>query len=137
MIEKLLNKLNKVKTTGSGNWLACCPAHNDKNPSMTVAHLHDGRILIHCFTGCSTEDILEAIGLEFKDLFPERLTDHGKPIRRPFPAADVLEAVSNETMIVAITADRLFNNKDITAGDWARLRLASTRILAARDLAIG
>jgi len=136
-IDTLLSRLYKVKKTGSGNWLACCPAHDDKNPSMTIAEKADGVILINCFAGCVTLDILGAVGLEFADLYPEKLADHIKPLRKPFPAADVLEALSTETLIVAMTADRMFDDKDMTAGDWERLRLASQRIMAGRSLANG
>jgi len=136
-IDNIISRLRKSKRTGDQTWIACCPAHEDKNPSMTLRELPDHRVLMHCFTGCSVEDILGAIGVSFDELFPEKLMDHGKPLRRPFPAADVLEAVSNETLIVAMTADRLANEKDISVGDWQRLRVASQRILAARDMANG
>ena len=135
--DTLLSRLNKVKKTGNGNWLSCCPAHQDKSPSMTISEKPDGRILIHCFVGCTPLDILAAVGMEFSDLFPEKLSDHIKPLRKPFPAADVLEALSTETLIVAMTADRMFNDKDMTVGDWERLRLASQRILAGRSLVNG
>ena len=55
-IDTLLSRLYKVKKTGSGNWMACCPAHDDKNPSMTIAEKADGVILINCFAGCVTLD---------------------------------------------------------------------------------
>ena len=32
----------------------------------------DGKILLHCHGGCQTEDILSAMGLTMKDLFPRR-----------------------------------------------------------------
>ena len=136
-IDKLLSRLEKVKQTGGGIWSASCPAHQDKSPSLRITEKPDGRILIHCFAECAPLDILMAVGLEFSDLFPERLVDHISPLRKPFPAADVLEALSTETLIVAMTADRMFNNKDMTVGDWNRLRVASQRILAGRDIANG
>jgi hypothetical protein len=135
--ENFLSRLSKVKKTGNGRWLACCPAHQDRSPSMSVKEESDQRVLIHCFAGCSPSDILDAVGMTFEELFPEKLMEHGKPIRKPFPAADVLEALSTETWIVSMTADRLANDQDITVGDWQRLRLASKRIQAGRDLANG
>ncbi len=136
-IDKLLSRLEKVKQTESGIWSASCPAHQDKSPSLRITEKPDGRILIHCFAECETLDVLAAVGLEFTDLFPEKLSDCIKPLRKPFPAADVLEALSTETLIVAMTADRMFNDKDMTVGDWDRLRVASQRILAGRDIANG
>lgn len=133
-IDNLLSRLHKVKKTGPDRWLACCPAHEDKTPSMAIRELGDGRILIHDFAGCSVEAILDAVGLSFDDLFPERLMDHGKPLSRPFNAHDVLEALSMESMIVSVTTSKLVNERDITVGEWERLKLANQRISAARDL---
>ncbi len=136
-IDNLLSRLDKVKKTGGDSWIACCPAHKDRSPSMTLREDPDGRILIHCFAECEPLAILEAVGLSFSDLFPEKLGSNFKPLRRPFPAADVLEALSTETLIVYITADRLAKGLEIYPGELARVELASQRILAGRDLANG
>lgn len=136
-VDILLSRLDKVKRTGNGNWMACCPSHDDRSPSLAIGEKLNGVILINCHAGCVTLDILGAVGLEFADLYPEKLADHIKPLLKPFPAADVLEALSTETLIVAMTADRMFNDKDMTVGDLKRLRLASQRIMAGRSLANG
>jgi hypothetical protein len=136
-IDNLLSRLDKVKKTGNGNWLACCPAHDDKTPSMAIKEDANGRILIHCFPGCQSIDILEAVGLKFSDLFPEKLSDHIKPLRKPFPAADVLEALSTEALLVHIAADRLSKGEILDSSELARLKLASQRIMAGRDMANG
>lgn len=70
--ETLLNQLAKVRKNGVGKWMACCPAHDDRTPSLSVKEGEDGHILIHCFAGCSLEEILGAVGLEMGALFPER-----------------------------------------------------------------
>jgi len=136
-VDLLLSRLEKVKQTGSGNWIACCPAHQDKSPSMTIAETPDERILIHCFAGCSPNEILSAVGMELSDLFPEKLAAHIKPLRRPFPAADVLETLSTELLIVAMAANRLSNGNTLSTDDRDRLRLASERIMAGRSMANG
>ncbi len=137
MIENLLSKLHKVKKTGSGKYLACCPAHDDKRPSMSIAQLTDGRVLLHCFAGCSTDEMLGSMGLKFPDLFPEKLADHMRPIKRPHNAADVLEALSTETLVVSQLLEKFSNEKELTGGDWIRIRTATRRINAARDIANG
>ncbi len=134
-IDNLLSRLNKVKKTGNGRWLACCPAHQDKHPSMNIKESPDGTILIICRAGCANHDILQAIGLEFSDLFPEKLADHIRPQKRPFPAADVLQALSTETLIVHITADRMSKGEILDSSELARLKLASQRIMTGRSLA--
>ena len=57
----VLSKLNKVKENGNG-WVACCPAHQDENPSLAIAE-DSGKILLHCFKGCKFDDILRALDL--------------------------------------------------------------------------
>lgn len=68
-IDVLLSRLPKVKQTGQDKWAACCPAHDDKSPSLSIKLLPDGKILLHCFAGCSYVDVTEALGLKPKDLF--------------------------------------------------------------------
>jgi hypothetical protein len=55
-----------------GQHLLRCPVHDDKKPSLAVRELDDGRLLVRCYAGCATEDILHALDLEFADLYPER-----------------------------------------------------------------
>ncbi|RMO71366.1 DUF927 domain-containing protein [Pseudomonas syringae group genomosp. 3] len=71
---RILQRLDGVKPSGKNRHMAKCPAHLDKSPSLSVSSTDDGRALIHCFAGCSSEDVLASIGLEFKDLFQGRLT---------------------------------------------------------------
>ena len=71
-VDNFLSRLGKVKQTGNGNWIACCPAHADRSPSLVISEGVDKRILIHCFAGCIPSDILASVGMEFSDLFPEK-----------------------------------------------------------------
>ncbi len=75
-IQALLGRLEKVKKYNSRGWMSLCPAHRDKDRSLSVARGHDGRILIHCHAGCPPSAVLAAIGLTFEDLFPDgRISD--------------------------------------------------------------
>jgi len=134
--ETFLSRLTKVKRTGKENWLACCPAHQDKNPSMTIRETSDGRVLVHCFAGCETSDILAAVGLQFSDLFSEPLGQF-KSIRRPFPAADVLEAVASEAQIAALVASDIAAGRAVSTSDRERLSVAVSRLNEAREIANG
>lgn len=69
-VENLLSRLDKVQPKGKGRWMACCPAHDDRNPSLAVSELNDGRVLIKCFAGCPTVSVLSSVGLSMTDLFP-------------------------------------------------------------------
>lgn len=72
--EKLVERLEHCKATGSNKWMARCPAHQDNGPSLSIAEGSDGRVLVHCFAGCGALDVISAVGLEWSDLFPEDLT---------------------------------------------------------------
>lgn len=131
-IENLLARLDGVKRTGPGTWLARCPAHEDRGPSLSIREADDGRILLHCFAGCGPHDVLAAVGLTFGDLFPSGpVTHHGRPERRPFPAADVLRAVAFEALVVGAAAAALLAGQPFGEADRARLILAASRIQAA------
>ena len=73
-IDALLSRLEKVRNTGPDSWSACCPAHDDKGPSLSIRDA-DGKLLIHCFAGCSVHDVVGAVGLDIADLFPPRESD--------------------------------------------------------------
>jgi hypothetical protein len=85
-IDHVLEQLDgDVKGNGSG-FLTFCPAHDDRNnPSLAVSEAEDGRVLLHCFVGCETTDILEALSLEMKDLFPSKKR---KQKKTPSPVGD-------------------------------------------------
>lgn len=53
-----------------GQWRFRCPSHQDRNPSLVVRELPDGRLLLRCHAGCRSEDVLDALGLEWADLYP-------------------------------------------------------------------
>lgn len=132
--DTLLDRLENVKRTGDGRWIARCPAHADRRASLAVRELGDGRWLAHCFAGCSIHEVMSAVGLDMSALFPEKVgADGTKPERRPFPAADVLRAVSSETMIVSIAAADMAAGKTIKPADLERLRIAARRLLTAAE----
>ena len=67
-VEKVLEGLEGAEKNGAG-WKARCPAHDDREPSLSVHEGDDGRVLLRCFAGCETADVAAALGLEMKDLF--------------------------------------------------------------------
>jgi hypothetical protein len=125
-LSDILGRVDKVRGK-NGRYTASCPAHQDKSPSLALRELDDGRILLHCFGGCSTDEVLGAMGLEMADLFPEKLESTG-PVRNPFPASDLLRIVYMEALIVNICAEDLSRGKTLSADDRERLKLAAERI---------
>jgi hypothetical protein len=72
-VEALLDRLDDVRPVRRGA-VSRCPvlAHGDTTPSLAVDRGSDGRILLYCRAGCTTDEILRALGLGFGDLFPDR-----------------------------------------------------------------
>jgi len=123
----LLARLDGVKPTGPGRWIAKCPAHQDRRPSLSIRELDDGRVLLHDFAGCGVQEVLGAVGLEMDALFPERETKFSKAERAPFNAYDVLRCLSSEAIVVAAAA-AIMNNTGLTPADRQRLVLAASRV---------
>lgn len=132
-IENFLQNLKKVRGR-NGRWTACCPAHNDKSPSLAVREGEDGRVLVHCFGGCDTYSIVQAVGMDMGDLFPpdEKRRDYpqeGKPSMKPaFFASDLMRVISFEALVVMISAFDMSHGKKLSDEDRTRLALAYERI---------
>lgn len=140
MIADILPRLEKAKQTGRNNWLACCPAHDDHSPSMTMHETDDGRILVRCWTGCTFEEIVNAVGMGWEPWFPPKQdSDFKKPVRRPYPAADVLAAVADDVMHIAVFVANLGRKCEpaIEPEDYLNMLRATGRIVEARRIALG
>jgi hypothetical protein len=133
-VETLLSRLDKVRRTGAGRWVARCPAHDDRTPSLSIRELDDGRILLHCFAGCAAAEVLAAAGLELSDLFPEPIGEK-KPERRPFAAIDALRCLEFEATLVYLAAVDVRNGRALTDKDIERIGVAVSRIGAALEVA--
>jgi hypothetical protein len=60
-----------------GQWMGRCPnriahAHGDRNRSLSLREGEGGCVLVNCFTGCDTEEVLRALGLTWADLYPDK-----------------------------------------------------------------
>jgi len=130
----ILDRLDKVKENGPGRWLACCPAHHDRSPSLAVRETPDGTILMKCFAECPTADVLAAVGLELKDLFPQRDRDDYHASKRPgerWVPRDVLAAVAREALIALLAAEAVHSGTLLSDDDRDRLAVAAGRLRAA------
>ena len=67
--EDVAQGLEKPKKQGKC-WIACCPAHDDKSPSLSISDGDNGKPIVHCHAGCSQESVIEA--LRNRVLWPER-----------------------------------------------------------------
>jgi hypothetical protein len=132
-VELLLSRLQKVKGR-NGSWTACCPAHNDKGPSLAIREADDGRVLLHCFAGCETLSVVQAVGMDMTDLFPSdnKRRDYpveGKPKLKPaFYASDLIRILAFEALVVSICASDMRKGKTLSDQDNERLKVAQQRI---------
>jgi len=136
-IEEILSRLEKVKSTGKDKWIARCPSHADKTPSMSIKLADDGRVLFHDFGGCSVFDICGSIGIEVKELFPPS-HDHSWRSEEKrlvgairFTAMDALRGLSHEGAVLAIMAADMAEGRVLTPKDRKRLAVACDRISTA------
>ena len=60
----------------NGYYMAGCPAHEDTKASLSVSEGDDGRALLKCFAGCENGDVVAALDLEMRDLFPPSANVH-------------------------------------------------------------
>jgi hypothetical protein len=89
-ISIVLDRLPGHRQSGSG-YSARCPAHPDRNASLSISTGRDGRVLLRCHRGCRADDIVRSIGMTMADLFPPKNGNgqHGYvgAAHRPRPSA--------------------------------------------------
>lgn len=117
-IDRLLDRLEAVRETGPGRWMARCPAHDDSTPSLSIREVGDGRLLIHCHAGCDADRVMAAAGLSLADLFPrdDRAAGHGyAPVPRRdrrLDPAEMLASLDQEAHIVYSVALSVLSRRD-------------------------
>ncbi len=121
-IDRVLSQLSKVKQTGANKWKGCCPAHDDNDPSLAISECDDGKVLLHCWAGCTINQIVESMGMELGDLFP------GEKIARRGPSK---EAIMRERLIRCIAVNALKRGERLNPEDQARYQLALQRLRSA------
>ena len=71
---------------------------------MSIKEGAEGQVLVHCFAGCSAYEIVDAVGLQLADLFPDPVGQSAvvvKGNRRAFNARDAVEFMAKESLFVA------------------------------------
>ena len=130
-INDLLNRLSKVKQTGSGKWVACCPAHEDRSPSLSIRQADD-KILIYCFAGCDVDDVVGSVGMSLSDLMPESVGHNHQPsIATELTAstkAELFDVMVGETSIFMVAARQIAMGIPFSEIDTKRIRLAESRL---------
>lgn len=89
-LREVLSRLNNVSEKGAGQWTALCPAHDDANPSLSIAEGDRQPVVFKCHANCSSESIVDALGMDWtsvcdadseaKDEFYSKPWEHGEHV---------------------------------------------------------
>ena len=98
--EEIANRLDRPQKTKNG-WLACCPAHPDKSPSLSIKDGDAGFPVFYCYAGCAYEEIAAALGISSES-----------PVAPPAPPAPAPRKPKPEAEGEALT-DRLLTGSEL------------------------
>src|SRR3954447_1105522 len=84
VLDALRSRQGEPRQRSGGSWSARCPAHDDHKPSLSVRQI-EGQVLLYCHAGCSTVDVVAALGLAMRDLF-----DHAKGVTYRYPGGRIV-----------------------------------------------
>ena len=134
-IDRILPALSKVRRRQPNQWSACCPAHEDKGPSLSIRETAEGAVLLHCFAGCGVDEIAGALGIEMHELFPARDAPEGAVARTPrlLSPMQALEILHSEAQLVGVCAGNIAQGVTLTDADLARVLQAAGRIAYVRS----
>lgn len=134
----LLDRLMRVTQCAPDRWRAICPAHESRHrtQSLAIRELPDGTLLMRCHAGCDVGQIVAAIGLELRDLFPREHEAPMKPRGRQRPhhwhtIREAVQTLHHECLICAIAAEDIVAGRPITQADAQRIADCAQRIRAA------
>jgi hypothetical protein len=132
---RILDRLERVKQTGPRRWVARCPAHDDRSPSLSICELDDGRVLLHDFGGCGIDGVLAALGLGVSDLFEKSLagSQEFQATHSRVPARDLLVILDHELTVAVFILDEIVRRRTVNESQVQRLIKAANRVGRARD----
>lgn len=105
----VLGLVRRPRQNGSG-WSACCPSHEDRDPSLSIKEGLNGKVLLYCHAGCTLDAICTALGIQKSDLFDKTAEGYQ---RQPFRLVDI----TGRTVARHIRTDRPDDKKDY---EWER-----------------
>ena len=128
-LDNLLARLSKVKAGADGKYLACCPAHKDKTPSLAIRDVGD-RILIKCFAGCSVDDICGAVGMTIADLMPAENTAYARPWEgvKGYNSRELVRGLVQESYVIMLAMRHVLRGDVLDVDDLARVNRAMIAI---------
>jgi 5S rRNA maturation endonuclease (ribonuclease M5) len=116
--QKFEHLKERLQAKKSGDeWKAFCPNHNGKSQSLNF-RIKNGRLVMICRGGCSTADVLAALGLDWKDLFEDtaKATRNQKEVDW-YPYVDEQGALLFESVRLAAPKD-FYQRQPNGRGGW-------------------
>lgn len=139
-VQVVLDRLDGVRRAGR-DWIALCPAHDDRSPSLAIASGDADVVLLHCFAGCAASDVMHSIGLTLADLFPRPRGVGGSQNRKRISAEArfraAISTVLREATIIEVAASDLAKPTSLSEEDRQRLIEAVERIHQAWEVLRG
>ncbi len=121
-----LSRLEGLRDHGHGQFVAKCPSHVDRSPSLSVKVEPDGTVLLHCFAGCTPLEVVNSVGMTLADLFPE-----------PFEAASrkpvwnyraLLETLGHEALVVIGAATQILDGYTLSLEELEEIKQARLKV---------
>lgn len=122
----LIERLDGVKELGGDRWMAKCPAHDDKSPTLSV-RLVDDKWLIYCFAGCPAIEVVHALGIDLADLWQNRKYKRSGE-KQYLSGKDVINTLERESTFLMVVADALRQGRVLSDTDMKRLCKVRDRI---------
>jgi len=120
---QILAALDRVRSTGTDKWVALCPCHDEKTPSLNISIASNGNVMIYCF-GCGANglEVYRTLGLNLDELFG------GKKLESNYIPQEIRTSHDLETVVTILHQCDLDNKKPISLIDRRRNRLAIARL---------
>lgn len=124
-VTRLLERLSGVRQTRPDRWVALCPAHEDRSPSLSITETTDATTLIKCWAGCGADEIVQSVGLGLGDLFPQAVATHRlSPKTNRYSAHEVVKTACTEAMILCIAYRQALSGTPFSPDDARRAEQA-------------
>lgn len=135
--EPLLQRLEHVRQEAKG-WRARCPACGGMSRKLSIAE-SDTRVLVHCFAGCRSDDVLAAVGLRWADLYPpchwpqnREERERARRAIRDVGTMSAAEVLAFEGAVIEAAGRQLQGWQVLSSDDDKRLSEAVERVISAR-----
>lgn len=118
--QDVVNRLEHCRQVAPDSWVARCPAHEDRSPSLSIKDAGGGRTLVHCHAGCGAIDVLDSLGLDWGALYP--------PTDRDYKGLRARRERSIDELVVDIATADMRAGKPLSDTDKDRCREALYRM---------